>query len=42
MDSGPSPIREAAELTSIHRQARAVHFKSLLTAAVLTLVLLSI
>lgn len=42
LDTGPNPIPDSADLTSIQRQARAVHIKSLLTAAVLTLLLLSI
>ena len=42
LDTGPNPITDADELTSIQRQARAVHFRSLLTAAALTLLLHSI
>jgi len=36
LDTGPEPIADVAELAQVRRQARAVHIKSLATAAVLT------
>ena len=42
LDTGPHPIRDAAEVTSVQRQSRAVHLKSLLVAALLTLMLISL
>jgi hypothetical protein len=41
MDGGPTSIRDTAELTSIQGQARAVHLKSVLTAAAITGLLLA-
>jgi hypothetical protein len=40
LDSGPEAMTNAAELTATRRQARAVHLKSLIVAAVLTLIIL--
>ena len=40
LDTGPTPITDASDLASILRQSRAVHLKSFMTAALLTLLLL--
>ncbi len=42
MDSGPQPIGDLEELTQVKKQARAVHLKSLGTAAILTLILFAL
>jgi hypothetical protein len=42
LDTGPKPIPDAVERTALQRQARAVHIKSLLAAALLTLLLISL
>ena len=39
MDKGAEPITDPAELAQIRRQARIVHVKSVLTAAMLTAIL---
>jgi hypothetical protein len=36
MDTGPLPIDDAAELTQLRRQARAVYAKPIVVAAILT------
>jgi len=36
LDGGPQPITDPAELAQVRHQARAVHVKSILSAAVLT------
>jgi hypothetical protein len=40
MDEGAEPITDPAERSRIRRQARIVHIKSLMTAAILTTLLL--
>jgi hypothetical protein len=40
LDSGPEVITDAAELTAARRQARSVHVKSLIAAAILTMMVL--
>lgn len=42
MDAGPQPIGEPRELGQVKKQARAVHLKSLGTAAILTLILFAL
>jgi len=42
LDTGPTPITDAFELAAIQRQSRAVHLKSFMIAALLTLLLLSL
>ena len=42
LDTGPHPIPDAGELTSVQLQSRAVHLKSLFVAALLTLTLTSL
>ena len=37
MDTGPEPIADPAELKQVRREARLVHVKSLVAAAVLTM-----
>jgi len=39
MDMGSEPITDRAELEQVRRQARTVHLKALVTAAVLTVIL---
>jgi hypothetical protein len=40
MDAGPESIDNATELSLLRSQARGIHFKSLLAAGMLTLLLL--
>jgi hypothetical protein len=42
MDRGPEPITDRAELAQVRRQARAVHVKAVVAAAVATALLLMI
>ena len=37
MDTGPEPITDPAELAQVRQQARAVHVKSVVAAAVFTI-----
>ena len=39
MDKGAEPVADPAERSRIRRQARIVHMKSLITAAILTAIL---